>query len=157
MNLASMDRQLDVEYLGMTIDVPLWDVLVLGAPLIKEKDGIVLTGWSQDMVQEKCQWGLVLKLGERAYEKARDAEGHAPYHPGDWVFFNPIQHQSLRANNVLAHFVPDGAIVARIPSPKEWEIFHEIKDQLVLMREDMLWKREDLAQRSKEWELGYGF
>lgn len=152
-----MDRQLDVEYLGMTIDVPLWDVLVLGAPLIKEKDGIVLTGWSQDMVQEKCQWGLVLKLGERAYEKARDAEGNAPYKPGDWVFFNPIQHQSLRANNVLAHFVPDGAIVARIPSPKEWEIFHEIKDQLVLMREDMLWKREDLIQRSKDWELGYGF
>jgi co-chaperonin GroES (HSP10) len=143
---------LDVLYTGTTVDVPLWDCLVLAPPLIKERNGILLTDWDQDRVKEKGNWGLILKLGERAFEKEKEKTGDTPYHTGEWVFFQEYHPESRYVNDTMVYFIVDGRISGRIPDVKTWKVFHDIRDELEKMKIDAASKRSELLDLASKWE-----
>lgn len=129
---------LDMEFLACELDIPYWDVLMLTAPKITKIGKVLESEWSQDTVQESANWGMILKLGDAAYEAKRLKGLPPPYSPGDWVLFNEFRPEPRRINNVPCYFIPDGKIMARMRDPEKFIAYHYVKSQLPVLKQQAL-------------------
>lgn len=154
---------LDKQYIGMSLDIPSWDVLVLAPHLIKKMHGLFQTDWAQDTMQESGYWGMILKLGERAFEQERfyESDGKtkratpiaAPYAAGDWIMFNEFCPQSRRINKTNVYAIPDAKIMFKIPENELhlWNVYHLIRDELENMKKDTKDLVSELERKAAAW------
>ena len=140
---------LDIEYCGVEIDIPSWDVLVT-KPLITEMNGLLMSDWQQDRLQEQGHWGLILKLGARAFEKEIEKGKPIPYQVGDWVMFHELHPQARRINESFVYFVPDNKLICKITDLIHWECYHLAFNDLQLMRERAAETRKKWADEAQE-------
>lgn len=137
--------QYDIVYLGTSIDLPGWSLLVLGAPAPTHIGGILL---SDDVIKSMnfdANWGLVLKVGDRAFEA--DPNG-CPYKPGDWVIFEDFHPEARYIHGVLVYFIPDARVIGKLPEIETFEPYLNFREVLPEMEERASELRKSLLLRT---------
>lgn len=135
---------LDVKYLGSSFRIAGWTLLIMPPPAGQEGNW-ELDQASQALITADANWGMVLKVGDRAYE---DNPGGCPYEPGDWVWFEDFHPQGRKAPEELVYFIPDTRILCALEEYWLFEPYLKFAPQLPLMAERAALKREELAERA---------
>jgi hypothetical protein len=138
---------LDVKYLGVSFDLPLWGLLILSARAPEVVDGLHNDEATQAAMNADANWGMILKIGKLAYE---GVEGGCPFKVGDWIFFEDFHPQADKIHDELVYEIPDTRIRKRINDPWLFEPYLNFVTQLPILAERVAKKREALKQRAIE-------
>lgn len=135
---------LDITYLGTSFKLPDWHVLILGAPAPEKYGDFLVAPTSRNSMQATANWGLILKIGKRAWEKLPEG---SPYKPGEWVMFDDFHPQARLSNGQVVYFIPDTRIMCGLEEPHTFEPWLDFRVQLPVLRDKMAQKRKDLLKR----------
>lgn len=135
---------IDEFYTGMEFEMKHWDVLVMLAPKIEKIGDVILTDWGSDVLQEAAKWGMILRLGDRAFETDRSKGLPPPYKPGDWVHWRDFHPHSRSFNGVNCLIIPDGSIQGRMRNPLQCKAFYYIQSGLNKIVENKLMVDEEI-------------
>jgi len=138
----------DVVYLGTSIRMPSWSLLILGAPSPDKVGGIYLSEDAKKSMNFDANWGLVLKVGDRAFEATDGTPNESPYKAGDWVMFEDFHPEARYINKTLVYFIPDSRIICALDDPQTFGPFLDFEETLAPIREDARILREELLNRS---------
>lgn len=138
----------DVMYLGTSLRIPSWSVLILGAPAPKQINGILVSEGDKRNINFDANWGLILKIGDRAFE---DNKGNpTPYEVGQWVMFEDFHPEARFINETLVYFIPDTRIICELEEPTTFEPYVTFYPTLDELREKAAAKRESIARAMNE-------
>lgn len=137
---------LDIKFLGTSLRMPSWSLLVLGAPAPEKIGQVLITESARASMNFDANWGLVLKVGDRAFEDESYKE--KPYKPGDWIMFEDFHPESRLINGLLVYFIPDSRVIAALDDPETFEPYLNFKDVLPGLESQALELRKSLIERS---------
>ncbi len=142
---------LDIVYLGVEVNVPLFEILLLAPPPIREMKGLVQSDATSDSMQLSADYGMVLKVGGHAYEEVKDADNKrapCPYKPGDWVSFEEFHPQGRKYNGVLTYCIADSRILNSVPDLEHWDVYLLFENNLKKIRERAVnWRNMSRKER----------
>lgn len=132
-------------YLGTSIRIPSWSLLILGAPAPEKIGGILISEDAKRSINFDANWGLILKIGDRAFEENK--EDRHPYKPGQWVMFEDFHPEARFLNETLVYFIPDSRIICELDEPETFEPFVNFFQTLPEIENRAAEKREHLLAR----------
>jgi len=138
---------LDIKYVGTSVRIPSWSILILGAPAPEKIGQILLTEGSRASMNFDANWGLILKVGARAFEE--EAYKEPPFKAGDWVMFEDFHPEARKINDTLVYFIPDSRVIAALDDPLTFEPYLNFKDVLPSIEQAALDFRNALIKRSE--------
>jgi co-chaperonin GroES (HSP10) len=116
-------KEILMKELGDISDVEIFNNQVLCAVYIrpqKTKSGIFLTAQTVDEDKYQSKVGLVLKLGESAFDGSFKAKySDIDFVAGEWAVFRPSDGWSVTVNGVLCRILDDVDIRGRIQQPDQ--------------------------------------
>lgn len=118
---------LDVKYLGTSLTLPSWSLLLLAAPAPEKIGSLYVDEGAQNLMNADANWGMVLKIGDRAFE---DNPKGVCYKPGDWVFFEDFHPQARMVHEQRVYFIPDTRVMCGIPFPETFEPYVDFYNML---------------------------
>jgi co-chaperonin GroES (HSP10) len=93
----------------------------------KTKSGLILSEVMRNMERRAYNIGLVLKMGNQAYQPL-DKFGGAPYcKVGDWVYYSSYERDEVNINNHLCYFINDERIYATLSEADLSKIIPELE------------------------------
>jgi co-chaperonin GroES (HSP10) len=137
----------DIKYLGTPIRLPGWALLILGAPAPDVIGGIMISDDAKRSMNFDANWGLVLKVGDRAYE---ENPGGSPYKAGDWVIFEDFHPEARYIHDTLVYFIPDSRVCGALPEPESYEPYVNFVATLPEIEQRAIHKREMLMARMND-------
>lgn len=129
---------LDIIYLGMKTYVPLYEVLILATPPIREMKGLKQSDATSDSMQMSADYGMILKIGGHAYEEIKDDNKKrlpCPYKTGQWVSFEEFHPQARKDNGLLTYCIADSRIIRAYDDLEHWDVYLLFEKNLKKIRE----------------------
>lgn len=105
--------------------------VLLKAIVIPEvtRGGIILTQTTINMEKREHNIGLVLAVGEEAYEDKSRFPNGPRCKVGDWVFFSRYETQPIPLNEHLCYFLTDDRIITDFPESLLPAIVPELRNR----------------------------
>lgn len=152
-----LDRQdLDIIYLGMEVDVPLWEVFLLAAPPMSEMLGLTQTDATRDMMRMSANYGMILTIGGHTYEEVLDENkkrAPCPYRTGQWVAFEEFHPQSRKYNGVMTYCISDSRVMKSIKELDMWDCYLLFEENLKKIRDHAAaWR--SMSRRERKLNAG---
>lgn len=112
-----------LDKIGDISEIELFNNQVLVAVYIrpeKTASGLYLSDKTRDEDQHQSKVGLVLKMGDRAFDDVyREKYTDVTIRKDDWIFFRASDGWATTVNKVLCRIVEDVDVKGRIPHPDQ--------------------------------------
>ncbi len=110
-----MHESLIKKEIGVDLDVHGYRVLLKAIALPeKTKGGLILSESLRNMEKRSYNIGLVLKMGDQAYQPLERFGGKPYCSIGDWVYYSSYERDEVNINNHLCYFINDERIYATL-------------------------------------------
>lgn len=93
----------------------------------KTKSGLVLPETLRNMERRSYNIGLVLKMGDQAYQPSERFPGGPYCKIGDWVYYSSYERDEVNINNHLCYFINDERIYATLLESDLCKIIPELE------------------------------